>query len=114
MEKSMQNLIETLYGVKSGYGHYKVSIDVDGQELSTVTDNMSAIDAAFDEYYDDEDNEGRFYESREEAQEALVNEILNSNKDDVEQIYIKNNMEDAEDKHWGDVATWNERNSYDD
>lgn len=84
MEKSMQSLIETLYGVKSGYGHYKVSIDVDGQELSTVTDNMSAIDAAFDEYYDDEDNEGRFYESREEAQEALVNEILNSNKVDVD------------------------------
>ena len=76
MEKSMQSLIETLYGVRSGYGHYKVSIDVDGQELSTVTDNMSAIDAAFDEYYDDEDNEGRFYECREEAQEALVNYIL--------------------------------------
>ena len=86
----MQSLIETLYGVKSGYGHYKISIDVratllrDGHVLSTVTDNMLAIDAAFDEYYDDEDNEGRFYESREEAQEALVNEILNSNKVDVD------------------------------
>jgi len=83
----MQSLIETLYGVKSGYGHYKVSIDIKGQELSTVTDNMSAIDAAFDEYYDDEDNEGRFYESREEAQEALVNEIINSNKVDEDKVY---------------------------
>ena len=75
----MQNLIETLHRVQSGHGHYRISIEMDGQELSTVTTNMSAIDAAFDEYYDDQDNDGLYYECRAEAQYALVNEILNSN-----------------------------------
>ncbi len=72
----MKNLIETLTCKKTGYGHFSVSMELDGKVYSTTTTNMMAIDAAFDDCYDDEDNSGRFYESREEAQEVLVNEIL--------------------------------------
>jgi len=76
----MENLIETLRSKKTGYGHFRISIDVDGEELITITTNTMAIDAAFDECYDDEDNSERYYESREDAQEALVNEILRANE----------------------------------
>ena len=72
----MKNLIETLRRKKVGYGHFSISIEMDGQEFKTTTTNTLAIDAAFD----DEDNSGRYYESREEAQEALVDEILRSNE----------------------------------
>lgn len=75
----MENLIETLRNRKTGYGHFNISIEMDGEELSTTTTNTMAIDAAFDDCYDDEDNEGRYYESRLEAQEALVSEILRAN-----------------------------------
>ena len=77
---NIADLIQTLYARKSGYGHYRVSIELDGKQLTTITSNMSAIDAAFDEYYDDENNEGRFYESRLQAQEALINETLSANE----------------------------------
>jgi phage-related protein len=76
----MKNLIETLRSNKTGYGHFSISIEMDGQEFKTTTTNTMAIDAAFDDCYDDEDNFGRYYESREEAQEALVNEILRANE----------------------------------
>jgi phage-related protein len=76
----MKNLIETLRSKKTGYGHFSISIEMDGQEFKTTTTNTMAIDAAFDDCYDDEDNSGRYYESREEAQEALVNEILRANE----------------------------------
>lgn len=72
----MKNLIETLRSKKIGYGHFSISIEMDGQEFTTITTNTMATDAAFDAYYDDEDNSKRFYKSREEAQKALVNEIL--------------------------------------
>jgi hypothetical protein len=72
----MKNLIETLRSKKTGYGHFSISIEMDGQEFKTTTTNTMAIDAAFD----DEDNPGAYYESREEAQEALVNEILRANE----------------------------------
>ena len=75
----MKNLISTLNRKFSGYGHYTISIEMDGETLKTTTNNMSAVDAAFDEYYDDEDNSGRVYKSREQAQEALVNQILDAN-----------------------------------
>ncbi len=76
----MKNLIETLRSKKTGHGHFSISIEMDGQEFKTTTTNTMAIDAAFDDCYDDEDNSGRYYESREEAQEALVNEILRANE----------------------------------
>lgn len=72
----METLIETLRKRKTGCGHFNISIQMDGEELSTTTTNTMAIDAAFDDYYDDEDNSESYYESRSEAQEALVNEIL--------------------------------------
>ena len=76
----MKNLIETLRSEWTGYGHFSISIEMDGQEFKATTTNTMAIDAAFDDCYDDEDNAGSYYESREEAQEALVNEILWTNK----------------------------------
>lgn len=76
----MNNLIETLSCEKTGYGHFCISIEMDGQALKTTTTNTLAIDAAFDDCYDDEDNSGRFYESRQQAQEALVDEILRANE----------------------------------
>tara|TARA_B110000503_G_C7074332_1_gene382268 strand:- start:73 stop:369 length:297 start_codon:yes stop_codon:yes gene_type:complete len=84
----MNNLINTLYRAKSGHGHYRISMEMGEKQFSTITTNMHAIDAAFDEYYDDEDNEDSFYESRLEAQEALVTEILRANEDEIEQIEI--------------------------
>jgi len=79
-KSKMKNLIETLRSKKTGYGHFSISIEMDGKEFKTTTTNTMAIDAAFDDCYDDEDNSGRYYESREEAQEALVNEILRANE----------------------------------
>tara|TARA_Y100000758_G_C16050426_1_gene421390 strand:+ start:292 stop:519 length:228 start_codon:yes stop_codon:yes gene_type:complete len=72
----MKTIIKTLRKQFSGHGHFKISIEKNGKELSTITTNTMAIDAAFDECYDDEDNDGRYYESRLEAQEALISEIL--------------------------------------
>jgi len=76
----MENLIETLRNKKTGYGHFNISIEMEGKELSITTTNTMAIDATFDDCYDDEDNDGRYYESRLEAQEALVSEILRANE----------------------------------
>ena len=75
----MKNLIETLRSKKTGHGHFSISIEMDGQEFKTTTTNTMATDAAFDDCYDDTDNSERYYENREEAQEALVNEILTAN-----------------------------------
>jgi phage-related protein len=79
----MEKLIETLRKEWTGYGHFSISIEMDGQEFKTTTTNTMAIDAAFDDCYDDVDNSGRYYESRREAQEALVNEILRANKIEI-------------------------------
>ena len=76
----MENLIETLGSKWTGHGHFSISIEIDGKEFKATTTNTMAIDAAFDDCYDDQDNSGRYYESRREAQEALVNEILRTNK----------------------------------
>lgn len=75
----MKNLIETLRSKKLGYGHFIISIELYGKEFKTITTNAMAIDAAFDDCYDDEDNSGRHYNSSEEAKKALVNEILRAN-----------------------------------
>lgn len=79
----MKTLINTLRSRKTGYGHFRISIEVEGQEFYTITTNTLGIDAAFDDCYDDEDNSGRFYESREEAQISLVEEILSKNEIEV-------------------------------
>lgn len=76
----MKNLIETLRSKKTGYGHFSISIEIDGKEFTTTTTNTMAIDVAFDDCYDDYDNSGSYYENRKEAQEALVNEILIANE----------------------------------
>jgi hypothetical protein len=60
---------------KTGYGRFEITAHIDGMDYTTTTTNMQAVDAAFDEDYDDEDNSGRRYESRQEAIDALINEI---------------------------------------
>jgi len=81
----MEALIKTLSHQKTGYGHFRVSVDFEGETISTTTTNTLAIDAAFDDCYDDVDNAGRYYESRKEAQESLVSEILAANEfDEIE------------------------------
>ena len=78
----MENLVETLSKKWAGYGHYIISIEKDGQELKTTTTNTMAIDAAFNDCYDDEENSRRFFKSRREAQQVLVDEILRDNNID--------------------------------
>ena len=75
----MKHLIKTLSRTKTGYGHFRVSIELDGKQYSTITTNSEAVDVAFDSNYDDNDNTGKWYESREEAETSLVNEILSAN-----------------------------------
>ena len=79
----MKNLIKTLRRKWTGYGHYSISIEMDGKEFKAITTNTMAIDVAFDDCYDDKDNSGNYYESREEAQKDLVNEILRANKIEI-------------------------------
>jgi hypothetical protein len=79
----MTTLIQTLRKTKTGYGHFSISVELDGNVLMATTTNTLAIDAAFDEYYDDEDTSGLFYESREEAQMALISEILRKNEVEI-------------------------------
>lgn len=76
----MKNLTQTLRAKKTGYNQFSISIEINGQSYRTTTINTMAIDVAFDDYYDDQDNSGRYYKSQEEAKEALINEILNDNQ----------------------------------
>ena len=76
----MKNLANTLRNKKTGYGHFQISIDYNGSELSTITTNTLAIDAAFDDCYNDQDNSARYYENQEEAQDTLISEILKANE----------------------------------
>ena len=78
----MENLIETLSRKFVGYGRYCISIEMDGQVFQTTTTNTMAIDTAFNDCYDDEDNSRRFFKSRREAQQVLVDEILRDNNID--------------------------------
>ena len=75
----MEILKDTLRSKKVGYGHFNISIELDGQTLSTTTTNTKAIDAALDNCYDDQDRSGSYYESQEQAQQSLVDEILRDN-----------------------------------
>ena len=79
----MKKLTETLRKKQTGYGHFQVSIVMNGRELKAITTDTMAIDAAFEESYDKQDTSGRFYESRREAEEALVSEILRANNIEI-------------------------------
>ena len=72
----MKNLIETLTIQKTGNGHFNISIEIDEECFETTTTNTLAIDALSG----DEDYAESFYETREDAQVALVGEILKANK----------------------------------
>lgn len=83
----MRNMIKTLSKKQTSHGRFDVYIEIDGKTLSASTTNTMAIDAAFDENYDDSDNTGRFFETREEAQKALVDEILRANPEEFTYKY---------------------------
>jgi len=70
---------ETLSSKKTGYGHFYITVEIDGETFGTTTTNTLAIDAGFDDDYDMEDNSGRYYESQEEARDALIDEIKRNN-----------------------------------
>jgi len=50
-------------------GKWLISAEVNGVELSTVTNNSMAIDAAFGDF------EEGYYTTQEEARQELINEI---------------------------------------
>lgn len=57
----------------SGYGHFKISTTYRGKEYSAITTNTLAIDR-----YNDDDSSvlrGKFYTTRNQAAQALYNEI---------------------------------------
>ena len=56
----MKDLIKTLSHKKTGFGHFEISIVIDGINFDTTTNDTMAIDAAFDECYDDQDNKVAF------------------------------------------------------
>ena len=63
-----------------GRGHFLVSAEINGDVYDTITTNTMAIDAAYDDCYDDQDTSGRFYENRDEAIDELINEIKRDNE----------------------------------
>ena len=77
---NMDEIVTTLRKSFAGYGHLKVSIEVDGEQYDMTTDDMLTTDAAFDNGYDLEDNSGRYYQTQREAQEKLVKDILKLNE----------------------------------
>ena len=79
LNNQKQEIMEILRSKKVGSGHFQISMEMNGKQLTALTTNTMAIDAAFDDCYDDEDNSGRIYESQEEAQQALIDEILKAN-----------------------------------
>lgn len=67
-------------------GHYKIGfIDKDFNSYSCTTTNMAIVDdwAESDDYYED-DNSGHWYNSQEEVEQAIIDEI--SRKNDLEVI----------------------------
>ena len=75
----MEELTKTLTYVRKGYGHFYITIEMNGKEFGVTTTNTMAIDAVFDDSYDEEDNSRRFYENQYDAQVSLVSEILTAN-----------------------------------
>ena len=81
----LEKLTESLRKVKTGYGHFKISISYNMETISTTTNNSSGIDAGFDDCYDDKDNSESYYTSQQEARESLVSEILRANDLEIEE-----------------------------
>ena len=54
-------------------GRYKITAEIEGQDLSTTTTDTEAIDAAFNEEYN---GQYRRYPTQEDAKQALLDEIL--------------------------------------
>ncbi len=84
----MDEVVDTLRYDFRGYGHWKITITLDGVDYSTITTNSMGIDTAFDYEYDDNVDEGRYYESQREAQLDLIDEIVRKNDD---KLYFENN-----------------------
>jgi hypothetical protein len=76
----MKNLIETLKLDCNRYGEKRyATIELSGEVMGATITNQLALDCAFDDDYDEQDNSGRIYESQEQAKLAIVNDILRQN-----------------------------------
>ena len=84
----MEESIRTLRRAPISYGHFSIFATVRGKGYHTITTNMPAIDAAFDEEYNEADNSERMYENRRQAQIALVVEILTKHDIDLSSYMI--------------------------
>ena len=82
----MKAILNTLSKKQVGYGKFEVSMEFENVTYKIITNNTMAIDAAFDNDYNDVDDLGRYYVSQEEAQASLVNDIINHNDLEIELI----------------------------
>lgn len=82
----MKAILNTLSKRQVGYGKFEVSMEFENVTYKIITNNTMAIDAAFDNDYNDVDDLGRYYVSQEEAQASLVNDIINHNDLEIELI----------------------------
>lgn len=82
----MKAILNTLSKRQVGYGKFEVSMEFENVTYKIITNNTMAIDAAFDNDYNDIDDLGRYYVSQEEAQASLANDIINHNDLEIELI----------------------------
>ena len=82
----MKAILNTLSKRQVGYGKFEVSMEFENVTYKIITNNTMAIDAAFDNNYNDVDDLGRYYVTQEEAQASLVNDIINHNDLEIELI----------------------------
>lgn len=82
----MKAILNTLSKKQVGYGKFEVSMEFENVTYKIITNNTMAIDAAFDNDYNDVDDLGRYYVSQEEAQASLANDIINHNDLEIELI----------------------------
>ena len=84
--KHYESNFDTLRKKQTGYGKFEVSIEIENVTYKIHTNNTMAIDAAFDDDYNDDENLGRYYVTQEEAQASLVYDIINQNDLEIELI----------------------------
>jgi hypothetical protein len=82
----MKAILNTLRKKNVSYGRFEVSIEFEGVIYKSSTNNTLAINAAFDDDYDDENNLGRYYVTQFEAQASLINDIINENGLEIEML----------------------------
>jgi hypothetical protein len=82
----MKAILDTLRKKQTGYGIFEVSIEFENVTYKISTNNTMAIDAAFDDDYNDDNNLGRYYVTQEEAQASLANDIINHYDLEIELI----------------------------